>query len=114
MLDPVFAARQRAHGKWLGQNFNGNDSITPEQRARVGKKLTEIRLGWCPPELRPLYKKLVRNRIHSTADARRVILASLSPFERQMQAVRNGAGITFERPLPGKSYAYSLAGSSPL
>lgn len=41
-------------------------------------------------------------------------LAAMTPFERQLERVRNGARLIEVRPLPSRQYDYSLAGASPL
>lgn len=38
----------------------------------------------------------------------------LSPFERQMEAVRAGAGISIVPRMPAPDYAFTLGGASPL
>lgn len=87
---------------------------TPEAEAKrnhkeIGRKRTETLLGWCPPECRDDYRHLVMNKGIKAADAKQIILdqirterervqtakrrelESLSPFERQERALRNGA-----------------------
>lgn len=63
------------------------------RRAHAGRKRTETCLAWCPPELRDEYRHLVRSKRLPAAEAKATILATLTPFERQMWAVRNGAGL---------------------
>lgn len=63
------------------------------RRAQAGRNRTETCLAWCPADRRDEYRYLVRSKRLPAADAKARILASLTPFERQMQAVRNGAGL---------------------
>jgi hypothetical protein len=77
------------------------------RQAEGNRKLAERKIAWCPPEYREEYRRLVyRRRIPST-EARRIILGmaraateALSPFERQMRALQNGARIIANDPLP--------------
>lgn len=75
---------------------------------------------WCPAELRGEYRKMCK--LMPGAEAKRIILddlaakerariAALSPFERQMDAVRRGVGLVqkFE---PVRSYDRTLGGVS--
>lgn len=115
--DPEFRAKSAAHGKWLSQNFNGNDSISAEERKRIGRKLTERYLGWCPPDLRDDYRRLVRNMRYTAAEARTMIEEymekRMTPFERAMERVRRGAGIFTVPDLRAPAPAYTLGGVSP-
>jgi hypothetical protein len=77
------------------------------RQAEGNRKLAERKIAWCPPEYREEYRRLVyRRRIPST-EARRIVLGmaraateALSPFERQMRALQNGARIIANDPLP--------------
>jgi hypothetical protein len=87
---------------------------TPESVAKrvaaipiAAKKLSDRKLSWCPPEKRDHYRWLVRYRHVKAADAREIVLAevraelaALSPFERQMRALQNGARLIANDPLP--------------
>jgi hypothetical protein len=73
---------------------------TPEAKARQRAampaavvKITETRLRWCPPDKRDEYRLLVRRKRMTAAQARQIIMDSLTPFERQMNALRMGAKI---------------------
>lgn len=98
------------------------------QRGEIGRKIHEMKMAWCPPEYRAAYKRLtISKRIHASearwmilqqiaddkAEARRRLL-EMSPFERQMEAIRNGAGLIETPAMPSKSYAYTLGGVSAL
>jgi hypothetical protein len=101
-----------------------------QSRGEVGRKLTERRIGWCPPEYREQYLRLMRNGHKNAAIARREItaiieqdaarkaeaqqarLAEMTPFERQMEAVRNGARLVEKVQMPSRRYDYTLGGVS--
>lgn len=87
-------------------------SITPEALARrdnVAKGITqsETLMGWCPREYRQAYHDMKRRNPRMKAvDARKIILdrakadeANRCPFERQLEKVRNGAGLVTVRPV---------------
>lgn len=86
----------------------------PEQRKAAGRRISEARLAWCPPEYRDTYRHLVNSKNCTAAEGRALITAqiaadkerelnALSPFERQMKALENGGKIVanINRPAPG-------------
>lgn len=106
--DPkVRAARQRAGRASVPRLFS------PEVRAktlkavseRAGKTNSERRLAWCPVEYRSLYRYLLKTKRIPGPEARQSVFEqiridrerklaakeTLSPFERQMRALENGA-----------------------
>lgn len=104
--DPEFRARLVEHGKRMyATHLN-----TPEGRAKVlatrkasGAKRTETVLGWCPPEYRDDYRRLIYSKQVRAVEARRIILdlieakrakpRVLSPFEKQDLALFKGVPI---------------------
>jgi hypothetical protein len=82
-------------------------SLTPEAQAKrdrkaAGKKISDHWMSWCPGEYREAYFSLIRGKGLRRAEAKPIIEAqikadkerarnSLSPFERQMKALENGA-----------------------
>lgn len=66
-------------------------------RKEAGRKRHETVMAWCPPEYRAEYRHLRLTKKMRAADAKAFILAKLTPFEKQMQAVRNGARLV-DRP----------------
>jgi hypothetical protein len=60
-------------------------------RPEAGRKRHETVMAWCPPAYRDEYRFLCRSKKVKAAEAKRIILAKLSPFERQMHALQNGA-----------------------
>jgi hypothetical protein len=93
-------ATPQAKAKWLAG------------RAAAGRKRHETVMAWCPPEYRAEYRFLRLTKKLLAREAKAVILAQLTPFERQMQAVRMGARLinkpVFRRP----DYDYTLGGVS--
>lgn len=100
-----------SHGRWTPERA----SLPPRrQKTRVLLK------DWCPPErmiearrLLKSFRMLEVRRIIETeiAAVERERVAALSPFERQMEAVRRGVGLVqkFE---PVRSYDRTLGGVS--
>lgn len=79
-------------------------------RKEAGRKRHETVMAWCPPEYRAEYRHLRLTKKMLAADAKAFILAKLTPFEKQMQAVRNGARLV-EKPVLRKSEpAFTLGG----
>jgi hypothetical protein len=96
--------------------------LHPPTRERVEQQqASREKLAWCPPQYAGLNTELRRKRIPA-AERRRVIadqaaaderarLAAMTPFERQMDRVRQGAGITECVPMPSRQYG-TLGGVS--
>lgn len=103
MADPVkrAAAQERArkiYERYLATPEMRNILQSPEMRARIGRAVSECRMAWCPLEYREMYHDIRRKVQCSAADARAVVLeqvkidrARMSPFERQMLALKEGA-----------------------
>lgn len=119
--DPEWAAARRAHGSWLHHTHAVHVTITEEARIRAGRNISNTRLSWCPPEYRQQYRSLVSHMHFSAAEAKAMILeqveadarraeAAMTPFERQLRAVRNGAGIVAKPIIPTRSYDCTLGG----
>lgn len=73
---------RRAHGHRLFKRYldtpeNRALVTSPEIRAKVAARVTETRLGWCPPEWRAEYERLIRSKRLPAAEARAVIEAEL-------------------------------------
>lgn len=94
---------------------------TPEARAKwyagrkeAGKKLSVTRMAWCPPDRIEEYRYLTRRKGIRAAEARRMILDSPTPFQRMLDKVRAGAGITIVRPIRRPEPMFTLGGVSDL
>lgn len=95
---------------------------SPEALAKVHaglKAYHERRLAWCPREYREEYRHMVWIKRIPAAEARKHIEASIaadkarkSPFERQMEALKNGAKLIEKPVLKQKDYDFSLHGGS--
>jgi hypothetical protein len=77
--DPEHLERLREHGRRLAPLLR-----TPEALARMaavraanGRKVSETRLGWCPPAWRDRYRHLMRSKRLSASSARAQILAAV-------------------------------------
>lgn len=88
--------------------------------ARIQKRIDTI-FAWCPDDLRDEYRRLRKKGKLSAAEAKRVILdldayrnREMTPFERAMERVRQGAGIVTVRPIPRAEYQFTLGGVSSL
>ncbi len=94
-------------------------SNLPEARLRRAAACRHTRTGWCPDDRRDDYLKMRRNV--GAAEAKRMILAdiaaterkrvaSMTPHERAMDRVRNGATLITKPDLRKASSAFTLAG----
>lgn len=84
-------------------------AMAPETIAKRARTHSLNDMAWCPPEYLAEYRKLIGRKVLA-ADARKIILAKLTPFERQMHALRNGARL-IEKPILRKSAPdYTLGG----
>ncbi len=107
LADPAFVAK-RVEGikaKWRLPEFR-------EVMGQRGPKISETKMGWCPPAYRADYLYFTR-RLHLKADeARRLVRdqikadkarveARLSPFDRQMRALERGAQLVANDARPG-------------
>lgn len=112
--DPAFAAQLSAHARELGSSSRGRRFKMPAD-AIVRRSAT--RLAWCPEDYRPLYREL--RKTVSAREARRLVEEQvrvdhgrMSPFERQVAAVRAGAAVTDKPDL--RPSRFELAGGSSL
>lgn len=116
--DPVYQARQRAVGLKLKATGLGNAAqhAGSAGRKRVGQLLSDQRLAWCPREYRALYQSCRRMRGWGAERARRFVEEKMAsdktPFERAMERVRQGFGITETRPFLRAEPSHSLTGCS--
>jgi hypothetical protein len=104
---PEHMAYLRARGQELAALMNSPEVMARRMAMRheVGAKYTERFLGWCPPAYRDEYRRLRSGK--GAAVARRMIeemiaarFAEMTPFERQLHALRNGARLV-EMPAKG-------------
>jgi hypothetical protein len=107
MADPVKRAKFVELGKIKAATYFADPSIRaqvndPALRKAIGRKISETRMAWCPPEYREAYHDLLRLRLCNAAEGRALIeeqikadraraRSILSPFERQERALRSGA-----------------------
>lgn len=134
--DPAFRAKLRARIARIGREWrsheeyltivreNGRKNIaaafTPEARAKwyagraeAGRKLSATRMAWCPPDRVAEYRFLTRKKGIRAAEAKRMILESPTPLQRQIDLIRNGAGIIEIRPFKMRpDPTYTLGGVS--
>lgn len=104
-------------------------TLSPEVRAKAGRGVSAARSAWCPTEYRALNSEL-RERGHSLADrkamiadqiaadqrraveAERARITAMTPFERQMEAVRNGARLVDKVAMPTRELTFTVGGVS--
>lgn len=83
---------------------------------RAGAERSRKAIAWCPPKYRDEYRSLTRSRQMKAPEAKAAILAKaaaeMTPFERQLEKVRNGAGIIEVRPIRRPDPTYTLGGVS--
>jgi hypothetical protein len=133
--DPVFRAKLKARIARIGvecrtdEEFmavlreNGRKNIagawTPEARAKwyagrqeAGRRISATRLAWCPPDRIAEYRHLTRVKRIRAAEARRMILDSPTPFQRMLDKISAGAGISIVRPFRKADHPFTLGGVS--
>lgn len=95
--------------------------VTAEGRRRAGETLSKARLGWLPQEWRTRYFSLrayhgateAKARVLAEiADAQQERVASLTPFERTLLRVSQGAPVVMKPRMPSRSYDFTLGGVS--
>ena len=75
--------RLREHGRCLVRDYLSRPEIharsqTPDARARAIAVTDRVKFAWCPPELRPAYHSLIREKRIPAAEARRIIEAEIA------------------------------------
>lgn len=83
LRDPAFIERKREQGRRQYRDYLSRPDIlarnrSPEVRKAAGRKSSETRMGWCPPELRAEYRRLIRSKLLAAAEARRIIEAEIA------------------------------------
>lgn len=126
LANPALVAQMREHGRVIGSR-NIVHTRSPEVRAKAGKAVSATRLAHITPEYRELYR-LHRKAGDSAAEAlakveqteaadvaerakrERMERETMSPFERQMERLNNGARLIEKRPLRSAEPGYTLGG----
>lgn len=84
----------------------------PAARARhnaANRRVGDRKLGWCPEERRGEYLKLLKRM--PAVEAREVIISRLTPFERQLARVLQGARVVEKVVIPQRAQERSLIGN---
>lgn len=68
----------------------------------------KAKLAWCPPARRAEYKRA--RSYYGAAEARRMIEADMSPFERQMAKVAAGARVVAKPMIRTADHSFTLGG----
>lgn len=119
--DPSYLESKREAGRRLAASRAGMDGRPAghESRIRAGRSISEYWMGWCPEEWRSQYHELIRRKGLRRAEAKAIIEdeirraeASKTPFERQMEALKNGAKLIEKPVLKSRDYDFSLHGGS--
>jgi len=81
--DPAFVERKREHGRRQYRDHLSRPEVQakahgPEARSKAGRKTSETRLAWCPPEMRDEYRRLIRSKLIPAAEARRIIESEIA------------------------------------
>lgn len=129
MADPVKAEQLREIGRIYGAP-NGHLGRTPEARAKAAAKTRAAHLSWCPEEYWPLNAKLKRDG-YRLADRKRMVaeeiaavearavqterarIAALTPHERALERLANGARLVAKPDLRRAGPAMTLGGVAP-
>lgn len=80
----------------------------PEPAKYVQQK---SKLAWCPEHRLEEYRRV--QKAFGAAEARRIIEADMSPFDRQLARVRAGAKLVEVRPMRRADPAFTLGGIAP-
>ena len=90
--DPAWRAYKVAAGKRLRAMYDScpeAQAANLAKRAAVGEKNRARALGWLPDRLRRQYEYL--RTTFGAAEAKRITMQDLTPFERQMARIAGGA-----------------------
>jgi hypothetical protein len=115
--DPVLRAKRSAASKanyprTLGSEKCRLAALRPEALAKVARGVSEAQMRWCPPEYRAEYRALMRKHKMTKARAQRIIMDKLTPFERQLDAIRLGARLIEKPVYHSRPYDFTLGGVS--
>jgi hypothetical protein len=128
--DPKWRAYKRAAGQRLRALYDASpeaQAANLAKRALVGRKVSRRALAWCPLAYRDEYRRLRDAGNIPAAEARQMILdliaaderaeaariAALTPLERQLKKIRNGAKISTKVPMPSRVHGFTLGGVAP-
>lgn len=112
--DPAWQETMRLNGVRLQAQYRASEEAQAANRAsrpRVGQVLHEQRMAWCPVERRDEYQ--VMRRKVGAVEARRILEADMTPFERQLARVRGGATLTTKFTMRRPDHAFTLGGVAP-
>jgi hypothetical protein len=120
--------RRREHGRRLAREVlmtpeHQAKCNSPEAKRKAGRSRTNTVLAWCPEAYRPEYRRLVLSNLVRAPEAKRIILdqvardetrrvAAMTPHERQLERVRNGAKLVEKPDLRTAAPGYTLGGVS--
>ena len=112
--DPAWHAYNVASGQRLRAQYDASPEARAKnlaKRTHVGRQNSLRRLGWLPDARRREYINM-RSRL-GAAEAKRRILASMTPFERQLARVAGGATLVDRFVPPTRTYSFTLGGVAP-
>jgi hypothetical protein len=125
-MSPEEIERRREHGRRTAREVLARPDVRAKSNGREAKRIAGIHrsatvLSWCPPEWRDRYRELCK-RGRRAPEARRMVLAeieeaerarweAMTPFERQLERVRNGATL-IEKPDFSRPITATLGGVS--
>ena len=112
--DPQWQEYLRAQGQRLYRDFCQHPDALKRRCAAAAKAATrraERNMAWCPPERRADYQKF-RKQV-GAAEARRIIEAEMTPFERQLARVRSGAALVPTFKPRRADHDFTLGGVAP-
>ena len=125
--------RRREHGRrtykrYLAGPENHGVVQSADARRNRGAAVREAAMGWCPLHLRAEYRRLTISKRLKAAEARALIeaqmvaeaereqtaerarIAAMTPFERQMERVRNGARVVDKVKTHRADHDFTLGG----
>ncbi|KHA63420.1 hypothetical protein [Sphingomonas sp. Ant20] len=111
--DPAWRAYKVAAGKRLRALYDSSSDARAAnlaKRAIVGEKNSRRTLGWLPDRLRREYESA--RTMFGAAEAKRIMMTELTPFERQMARIAGGAQLVAAPDTRTGGPAYTLGGIS--
>lgn len=125
-LSPQERERRSIQGRHIAATVLQTERVrslsnSAEAKARAGAARTDTVLAWCPPEYRDRYRYLKQTKLLLAAEAKRVVLdeiatverrriAALTPLERQLERVRNGAKLITVQPRRSVDPDFTIGG----
>jgi hypothetical protein len=114
--NPEIVNKMRESGRRVGAR-NIETTRSAESRAKAGRTISEVarvkraaRMAWCPPDRHDEFYRI--GAMYGRAEARRIIEADMSAFDKQLAKVRMGAALVDTFRVPDRVVTQTLGGVS--